>query len=1425
MANPIIAPLNLADAKNILGDDEEPIVAKADPVLDDLLRSSNLSPGERAALRAQAKALEQQAKFRSELEELKSNESRQGIVSFLGPVPIGFQFGTAAGLTGVKAFLVDAFFDPINVVSGGLALTLTKMGKAARLLKGMSASEKADNLLTVLKMNVMSAKNVDGFAGELSAAVKTAKETKNADELINLFKRAKKQPLPQSLLDDLARDGPDGEDLAKFLKGDRRALGDLRAAFELGDSDRRLSEVSGFMAGIRTGQRSLLSLGIPFASRNFAELTLAQFASDIGIRRIARATGSESAEGALRNAVRFQPLTKTDIPMFRGQPLALADEVATARGNALSVMEEFPKRVDESLAATDDALKIFKTQERDIIKNIAGATGLPESSVGKVVKEALKRLDDPAKLTTEQLADNLNRALRFEVKAGKVATFPKFVRSILGSEGERALRAFAASKEGQGIIEQAASAQVAMGGLEALRDLTKASQASAKLISADAKTISGLADELATSQSAVKSVTAKKLDPESLSLDEVAQRLRDPEVTLESAVTKETAKQARVARQKAANAATRKADELNRIIGGNKGDLVRLQKARGNKTEITRAISDVLNRNAARALQAAPDLTKVKETVKGIRADRLEDAKGIAEEALRKQDVGDPPSTAKSQSKEALVRGATGQGTGSIKEVVTHFDEASRAIDDVVERGFDTPAGFVQSFSGFLQGMKGLGNLLAQRVRIMAGGDPKVLENIYRDIDYAAGEFLKGADPAIIMLRDAIDNGFTKVGQTLVRHGLVETFVHNYVPRIVRVTPGVDRELVFNTISDELVRRSKKVATTGRFKERRVANLKDLEEIIAGIDGAELATTRIDEAIAIYYQQVGDAVARQVGTQKTVTNHLGSVPVGVVGPIKEIKPDLVKQYGPEIANWIERNYVSMKGEGPLFGNLRINPEYIKPFTNVMKRESFFSKDAVGASTNNIANFFNYVNNLGKSMLFRFGVFHGSTLLVSGVPGFNLFDPAGRAAFAGLLKGTVGSTRLSQEGVENVIMTLMERSVTAAGGLPADMKNNVEFIRRAFESGIVAGKTEIGAYDAFTRMMDSVLQTPLTGDASNAFERMLQRTGQRFPVIQNPVRGVQHVNNLLDRNLWDIWHFQSKLLYWGHQRHMALLKDPTLILPKNSIKLRQVEAEIAGFSNAVFGGQAWDRLGVSPGMRKFLRFAFIAPDWTASNLLVARDLILTAPGIRELAIAKRLTPDVILADQRFHMAMQYSVRAGIYAFIFGNLANMAFTGGKTLFEADADAVDPSTGIPRIELPYRRADGRKQYMDWTKQFVEPIEWVKPLIDGDFKEFAKFLEPKAGVIPSAVAVTLTGWNPGLDRPVFSSEGGPFQLAMDALGAYGSHFVPIAAQQAFSVLRGHKDVRSAAISSVGFPVRTETKGAARRRERVQELEGALGQ
>ena len=750
---------------------------------------------------------------------------------------------------------------------------------------------------------------------------------------------------------------------------------------------------------------------------------------------------------------------------------------------------------------------------------------------------------------------------------------------------------------------------------------------------------------------------------------------------------------------------------------------------------------------------------------------------------------------------------------GNDATTIDQLGRDGRVYNDYLENfvsAISKRGNFLDAVAGMLNFVRTYPRGIASKIRILAGNNEDLLIRIGQHIDDPAGNYLKGTSPAMLTMADTISTMLQATGRIMAKHDMIEGFLTDYFPHLTKKGTTIDPDTLERLVTHVSNKYGQATSGTGPSftQTRKFDFLKDLKGWMKQHPGEiELVSERADVVMEAYLKAMGQAFVRnKTFAQLAATNVEGKYPLAIIASPKfQRQNDELAKELPEVWSYTQQ-YV--KVDAPGLHNVRVHPRAQHEVRAIFDRNIFHGEDALPRTLEEkFAHAAHTLSNFGKSSLFRFSLFHFGSVFVSMVPALKLRDLGKlfNETFGSSARGarTFGDSKEVTQWVEREVQRARTRISTASPGFGVQDVDTSELYGRFLIAHGTQGNPEFGAWDTFQRVLESA-------------EHGLSQTG--LPSMINPVTGLKHVNNLIDANLWDLWQNNSKFLYWVTKRAEFIQKNPDLLLPKGKKALSEIEGEIALFGNELVGGQAWERLLVTPKMRRWLSFAMLAPDWTASNLLIARDLFLTAPGIREMAWAKKLTPDVINADVRFGLAARYSFRTAVYSFLFGNVLNMAFTGGRSLLEADEDAIDKSTGFPRIELPYRRYDGRKQYMDILKQWIEPVEWIKPLVDGNYKEWRDFIIPKLGVLPRMFWTTIIGYDPQFEKPIVGVRDGPMDSAMKQLWATGSPFIPITAQEGARVLAGSRDLRSAALSSIGFTVRTEDYKVAKERTELEE-------
>lgn len=483
-----------------------------------------------------------------------------------------------------------------------------------------------------------------------------------------------------------------------------------------------------------------------------------------------------------------------------------------------------------------------------------------------------------------------------------------------------------------------------------------------------------------------------------------------------------------------------------------------------------------------------------------------------------------------------------------------------------------------------------------------------------------------------------------------------------------------------------------------------------------------------------------------------------------------------------------------KIDNPNYEAFRFHVDAAKPLQAILGKDWMADMGRIPKSGHlRLISGLNTLNSLGKTSIFSLSaLFHAAALT--------------KSALATLPPGAAGRT-------------IAQSAKDVGAFVIAKFKNDEEAINRVIQkihtrAYVADGKTMVNAADIDRLMGIAGVKLGEAGRASDApgfdlFKRGFQAAADALPAppLINPMTHMVHYIDAIDRGLWSVYQTGLKRTTFAHLYHAEVLRNPKV--HGNQTELFKMLRDIGAHVDNSFGSQNWNRVIAHPIVKTIMRWGWIAPDWTTSNQRVGWDMFLNMPGVRQL-IGPFLRRDVAMADARFRWSLGYNVRAAFYMGIFGNLVSQAFT-GKFLWEQDDEAIDENTGLKlRIELPYKRGDGRRLYMDISKQFTEPLKLVRNPLE--------FYTRKMGVVPRVVQTLVVGRD-SLGNEVMGTEGGPYQQIIGRIAATTGQFIPIPVQSLFEYEGDFKDPRSIVLSNIGFPVSRERKAGFDKRKRIDEL------
>jgi hypothetical protein len=206
---------------------------------------------------------------------------------------------------------------------------------------------------------------------------------------------------------------------------------------------------------------------------------------------------------------------------------------------------------------------------------------------------------------------------------------------------------------------------------------------------------------------------------------------------------------------------------------------------------------------------------------------------------------------------------------------------------------------------------------------------------------------------------------------------------------------------------------------------------------------------------------------------------------------------------------------------------------------------------------------------------------------------------------------------------------------------------------------------------------------------------------------------------INRALWGEVHEGYKL-YSYH----SLVSDILKKAPDNiSIKeLKRIKSDIASFLNNAFGGQEWEsKFWMSPKNLQYSRRALLAPDWTYSNLAIAKSPFSPSPIMRRFG-------------RRYWRNMTLSIFSAIQG------ANYALNGHPTWDNEIGHRMD--IDVTKIVHAYPWSDkNRRYYVKIAKQAREIQSW--------FQDPLKIAGNKMNPIAREVFEQATGHSAGSGFP----------------------------------------------------------------------------
>lgn len=275
-------------------------------------------------------------------------------------------------------------------------------------------------------------------------------------------------------------------------------------------------------------------------------------------------------------------------------------------------------------------------------------------------------------------------------------------------------------------------------------------------------------------------------------------------------------------------------------------------------------------------------------------------------------------------------------------------------------------------------------------------------------------------------------------------------------------------------------------------------------------------------------------------------------------------------------------------------------------------------------------------------------------------------------------------------------------------------------------------------------------------------KFVDDAGKTRDVLRSPLTALAHVNDKIQSATWNYIHNTGKLLAFNTMLVRMSKKFPEKDF---DVLARQVAASV----NASMGGLSWRTMFGDARVRAGLQFFMLAPDWTASNLIIARDVFMNmvpnlpknAQGLPVVAFRDLIDPGVAAA-----FARKYWFNAAASLFVMKQLLNYAFTGHSTFDNPEGRWYDVYSGQndPTTKKPI--------YLMMQKQIREPFEAAKDPLT--------FLQRKASPLFSLSARVISQRDP-FGAPIATPEDSSFVRLYRNFGWAISGLLPIPFSQTF--------------------------------------------
>lgn len=376
------------------------------------------------------------------------------------------------------------------------------------------------------------------------------------------------------------------------------------------------------------------------------------------------------------------------------------------------------------------------------------------------------------------------------------------------------------------------------------------------------------------------------------------------------------------------------------------------------------------------------------------------------------------------------------------------------------------------------------------------------------------------------------------------------------------------------------------------------------------------------------------------------------------------------------------------------------------------------------------------------------------------------------------------------------MALTESAIASQG---ASFFRNIPTYAQMFKEGgnPLNQRHFLESLDIYDDALKAGLELNPPMDAEmDTFNRAIKWTADRVGAPK-AAKAIIAADAAINGRLW-YYHRGLKFHAFNELRAKALLHYQDEI-QSGAKKVSDITKGVADHVNTSFGGNSFDRFLVSKKGQQWMRLLMLAPDWTVSNMLIAKDVF--ANWFLKNEIVKKTgkwwglpVSDAMIAqhDVRQFFARQYAMRSGLYLAGAAAMANYAFTGHFPWDNSDKHKT-------HLELPWKDSQGRALYLDSGKQFTEPFEMLAGPIEGLNKKSAPLMR---------LAITQLTGRDFFGRPIVTAEDGPLANVAKRIGVGVNSLAPITAQEILGMRSaGDKDLSTRLLNLTGMPVKVEFK------------------